>query len=299
MNWAYLNGFPAMRAIPKGDDTIPFDDESKPIEYIPGQLIDLPGRIPEWMPAPPVGTDLVQMNGFIMDMFNMVSLNPILNGVIPGADVSGVAAQTMISIAKSIFGPGMNNIARAFNDMAGFMLNCIQEDFGVPIPVYQMSDKGKGKWLELGPDDIQGYYEVRHTLTPVLPAEQMTKSIWLADGNARGFVPKRRVIEEGFGADAPDEVMEELELDELKKSPEYRNLLAAKLLEALDLDMKPQESAGTPPNPFGPAGGVGPGGPGIPMTPDQRGYGPGSQPIMPAQPMPPNGPPMPGGIPLV
>ena len=277
MNWAYLTGFPVMRLRPQSDEQ-PIYDKDAEVVWEPGQAILTPGYIPEWMELPPAGRDLIAMSNFLMEIFNMVSLNPILGGVIPGANVSGVAAQTMISIAKSIFGPAIDSISKSFNEMAAFILKCIDTELGVPVPVYAIS-KENNEWLELSPKDIDGYYEVKHSLHPVIPAERMTKSAWLADGNARGLIPDRIVIEDGYGFEAPDEIMEELLLDKLRKSGEYQTLLAAQWLDRMKARQKVR-----PPQPQG-ALPIGPGGPGVPMVEGvQRGFGPGSQPQMPMRP---------------
>ena len=109
-------------------------------------------------------------------MAESLSLAPILRANVPSSEMSGVTAAMMVTIAQTQFGIAVDNLARSFNQMAGFMLRRIEKNLKKPVPLWK---KDKDKWEELGPEDINGYYEVEHTLEPVVEAIKQIKYTWL------------------------------------------------------------------------------------------------------------------------
>ena len=288
-NWAFLNGFPVGRLRPIGDDPMPIDDKLV-IEWVPGQTVAVPGYLWEWTPAPPVGQDLNLLRVMLKELADQVSLAPILHGLPPGADSSGALANTMIAVAKSIFGPGVKNLARGFDDMAAFLMHQV-EILGDDVPMFYKGQEAK--WLELGPKDVDGYYEVEHELAPVVPAERQVLYGQLSNALSLNLVPPELVVEKGLGFENPEEILRQVEVGQARQWPEYRQLLVERWLARLQ---------GVPPPP-----GVAVGGGGIGQLPQETPpVGPGGfgQPQLPGvqQPIFPGGPlgarPMPGGGPM-
>lgn len=264
LNWAYYTAFPPFVPVPVSDDVPPLDPDVM-ISIIQGELVNVPpGYKLDVLRLPPVGNELQAMYEETKRELDNLSLAPILQGILPGSDVSGTAAMSMIAVAKSIFAPATESIARMFDDMAAFMQERIEKDLKEPVPVWMVQKKGKkeaGEYFELGPDDIEGYYEVRHALHPVLPAERYQKSLWMADAGARGYVDKNTVREEGYGFEAPEELEKRVRIDSFRDTPQWWNFLMTKLAERLKM-MQPVAPQGTP------AGmPTAPGGPGAAVVP--------------------------------
>ena len=259
MNWAYLNGFPAARLVPIGDDPPGIDPNLTTITYIPGETILAPdGYKWEWAPAPPVGDDLRWLSDWLEKQADTFSLAPILYGLPAGANVSGVATLQLIAIAKSLFAPGLENLVRSMNELGAFVLYLIEKVIQAPVPLYF---EGDGEWFELGPEDIDGYYELDFQIEPVIQAERIAKSQWLADLQGRGLATKVRVIEEGAGIHDPEAELDAIDLEKMVATSNYESAVFREALRQLDLEdyftePQPEPVPGMP---------VGPGGVGIPM----------------------------------
>lgn len=302
LNHVMLNSFPYPALEPLGDQAIPLEGDEAVVKLKRGEpYIPPPGYRLVWLQAPNVGSDLTHMRNMIKEVLDQVGLAPVLFGNFPG-DTSGTAANTMVAVAKSIFGPGLVNVARAFDEMAGFMQRMVEKIAKKPedaIPVYYAAD-GKDEssgFIELYAKDVAGYYDVQHTLDPVLPAEQNLKYMYLADANVRGLVPKRHVIEEGMQIANPEDMLDEVWVEEAEKLPQVQNII---LQEAL----KPYTSSAANPgggnplaalmgaNPLGgaPIGNAGPANTGTPKNMPAAAGGPGAsvaaginQPMQPGQ----------------
>lgn len=259
-NWAVLSAFPPLRLTPiPGDEmALPYD-EDEPITWAPGEIIDAPGNVVEWMPAPQIGGDLVSMIGQELEIISQSSLDPILGGRTTNVrDTSGTTLMTMIAIGRSIFGTTDRSISKAFTDMARFILEVVEKDFEEPVPVFSVQG---GKYLEIGPKELDGYYEVHHEKRTVIPAEAQMKSVHLADAQARGLISKRYAREEGYNIEAPEKMADEVDLEEFENSPVWKSMMAQKFMEFMGLSgQTPQE--GSPE-----AVGAGPGGFGQPRVP--------------------------------
>lgn len=310
-HYIWKASFPSYQPVPVSEDALPqYNQQGKtdiklnhggPVEGLPF------GHKLEPVDLPPIGPDLKTMQDFLMTILDRVSLAPILYAQLQG-DVSGPVATSLIAIAKSIFGPGLNNLARCMNRMDAFTLEMIEKRIKHPVPVWQEYEKnedgkvvrrGSSDWEELSPEDINGYYTVQNQLAPIIPLERQQAIIQLTDGWERGLVSKRRVQEEGYGITSPEKEDEEIEVDEYTKLEMYKQWVWSKFMERIEQQAVPPVGGGTPPVPA-----VGPGGPvpqlaGVQQV-EMPGF-PGAPMMPPAMPPPdPNMPmPMPmGGAPL-
>ena len=292
-NYIWESAFPSFQVRPVSEDAIPNYNQvgKKEIVKKPGKAVEnVPfGHILEPIAMPPIGQDLRVMMEFLRETLDRVSLARILYAELQG-DTSGPVATSLIAMAKSIFGPGLNNLARAMDEDDSFTLEMLEKKIKHPVPVWQDYEKDEGgavvkraasDWMELGPDDINGYYAVENQLAPIIPLEQQQKIIQLTDGWERGLVARRRVQEEGYGITSPEKEDEEIEVDEYAKLEMYKQWVWSKFMERMQEAQEPM-GQGTPPTPA-----VGPGGP----VPQMAGI---QQPIMPGFPespmMPPIGP---------
>lgn len=300
MNWAFLSAFPVARMKPATDDAIEIDPQTTEVVWEPGSTMNpIGGNVWEWVQAPTVGGDITSLGNYYEQMADKISLAPILYGQITG-DISGPAAQSLIALARAVFGPGLSALAQQFDEMAEFIQHLIQDVVKEDVPVWS---EGEGSWLELGPDDVNDYFEVMHNMEPITELERMSKAIWLADAQARGAISMRHYREEGLGIHDPESMDREVRIEKMRDSDSYAMMVFARFEERVNGPPPPQDPmAGAIPPGTPPALPVGPGGPGMPQVAGvQQGMMPGmggpmGDPAMMPQPGPPMGPPM-GGMP--
>jgi hypothetical protein len=198
--------------------------------------------------------------------------------------MSNASMATMIAVAKSIFNPATEGIVEVFNGIGAFLKERI-EDLGSPVPIWA---QGNGDWLALGPDDVDGYYQVEHDLDTVIPVERMQKAQFMADAYARGFFSKRQTIEDGYGQHDPEKAIVERQLEDLENSAGLQQYVMTQVLRKLGA-MQPPPNPGTPANiPMGM------GGPGAVVMPggSQSPLLPGGATVPPPQPTQEGVPPM-------
>ncbi len=234
LNWGRLNSYPSASLEPISDDVGSAFDENEPtVEITPGALMKLPaGYRFHWNEAPTVGADLTQMLMFILEMANQVSLAPILSGDTGSNAMSQASLATVSTIAKSIFGPGLDSMCRAFDSMAEFTLELIDRVLKEPVPLFDVTGK-KGTWIEIGPDDIKGYYRIKHNIEASIPAEKYQKAVVYGDAYSRGAVSMRYYREEGLGVNDPDVMDTERTVEDMRKTPQYWNFLMQKFMDRI------------------------------------------------------------------
>lgn len=236
-NYAFLAGFPVAVLEPVSEEAIPEYDQGTTIKWEPGGTVQPPyGYRWRWADPPRAGSDLTAVREFLMEMSDRVALAPILQGQAEQR-MSATTAATLIEVGKSVFGPGLQNLARGYDHMGSRILYLTEKVLRAPLPLWQ---EGEGKWFELDPDEIDGYYEVVHSLAPVIPMEQMQKTVWLTQGQQIGAVTMRRLREDGYGIEDPDQEDEEVQIEQLEKRPEFQNLLMTQFQRDIQADLGPQ-----------------------------------------------------------
>ncbi len=251
MAWTYLAAFPGMDAEALFEDTPPLPDGTV-FKWEAGMHPYAPGHRVRWMSPPPVGEDLNQLMNMVKDILDAIGIAPILQGMPLGANTSNAAVQSMVAVARSVYGPGVQNLAQALDESAKFLMQLVEKG-GQKIPVWH---KGSDEWLELGPDDIDGYYEFEHRIEPLIPAERMSKMMVFADMQSRGLMSRRRAIEEGEGIEDPSAEIDDIYMESLDEDPTLKQLEIQQIAARIQAD--PQFiNAGTPENVSAGAGGSG------------------------------------------
>lgn len=299
MNWGLINAYPQEVQQAQSEDAMPILGPVTPIEPDErGRVIVPAGWQLGYRVPPGLGGELEKLHSILKGYADEMTLARILQGDLSSSNVSGVAAQLMLAVAKSIFGPGLKAVCRAFDEIAVFLQQRIELSIQEPVPVWEIATgengtkpkRRKGQWLALGPSDIKGYYQVEHDLDPIIPAEQMSKVLMYNDGVARNLLPNRIAIEQGYLFHNPEEIEIEAYIDNLKKSPQVQMMVVNAAQEKLraQLGLPTGGGVGTqvgqqasPP--------IGPGGPGVPQVAGVQ------QPLAPGAPMGP-APEAPGGI---
>ncbi len=263
MNWERLNSYPSAVLEPISEDVMAtFPEDAPEIEITPGGILNIPpGFKFRWVEAPSTGRGLVELQQLVTELADKVSLAPILSGI-SGSDQSNAALVTVATIAKSIFGTGLESLANAFDEAGAFVLELIDRFFSdsEPVSVFGIKNKKQGEWMELRPKDINGYYKVSHNVSAIIPAEQFQKGTVLNQAYSIGAVSMRYLREEGYALEAPEEMDDERFQEDFLKWPEVRTLLAQKFIERVQ-GVPPAATqtmtGGTPPGMPAGMGGIG------------------------------------------
>lgn len=228
-NYAMISAFPYPTLKPISEMAIADEGQSKQVRLVQGEIYTPPmGYELVWMQPPNIHQDVIRVLDFLKNEIDRLGLAPVLYGLFQG-EQSSASQQTAISVAKSILSAGINNICTEFNREARLRFRMI-ELLGEPVPIWR-TDGPQREWLELGPEDLHGYYEVEHTLEPVIPAEQQMRYMFLADAQARGAITMNQLREEGLSINAPEKVDMDVMVETARKSTQYQNMLFSKWIE--------------------------------------------------------------------
>ena len=172
--------------------------------------IDLRGTdgVPELMPGQKIvdafanfkshiDPGLLQM---IQGIMQTSSLNPIAAGESPGSDPSGFAINSLQAATQMRYEILLDNGGRSVGMLIDFLRKMVKE--GPIREVVNLSiegDDGVMENLALGPDDISDV-PCSVTLDPMNDVNRLAIRDSLMAGNQGGFVPRRIVMEQGFGA---------------------------------------------------------------------------------------------------
>lgn len=261
LNWAWHTGFPILMLEPVNDEAAiagAMEGFNYEIEIKQGKVLKPPpGFRFKVFEYGATGAELQSMHQFIKQEVEDSSLAPILKGIAPGSDISGTAALTMIAVAKSIIGPAMQSLAQQYDDVTGFMLERIEKDLKQPVPLW-VTNKKKKQWLEIGPAEIAGYYQVSHELAPVIPAE---RAQMITQGNMLyndGVIPMRMYREDYAGYPQPEKLQLERDIEELMKRPEIMGPMLEEVSRRIGMRKALQPAnTGTPATPPAGPGGMG------------------------------------------
>lgn len=254
LNYAYLTMFVTYKLVPQNTEFVggtPEGEKDRIITVEVGKVVEPPpgyDLVPIAMP--PTGPDGNQTLEYLEAKGKELGLASVLNGEMPRGDTSGPAMVTQINIAKSIFGTIVGNLTKAFNEMAAWQEEMVETVIREPVPVWYSPGKNAPKnypqgWIKIGPKDIDGYYQVEHTMKHVLPAERIQWTAFLAQTRNMGIkIPGRRVLEDGLGIEDPETWEDEYDVERLEEDP----AIDARIKErALALVGAKGQKPGTPP----------------------------------------------------
>ncbi len=151
----------------------------------------------------------------VMSLWQRSGLNPIAQGESPGASPAGYTVSTLTENATSVYEDCVRNEAQAWSRVVDFcrkmVRDTIKERVYLSAPVMDGTKAGS-EWLGLAPDDVSETPAIV-TIDPTSNANRMAKRQSLQEGNKQGFIPRRVVQLEGYGADDPSAWDDEIILD--------------------------------------------------------------------------------------
>ena len=128
------------------------------------------------------------------------SLNPVAAGESPGADPSGFVINSLQASTQMRYEVLLDNLGRSVGQLADFIRKGIKDGpISEAVSLTILADDGVVENLSLAPEDVTDVPCVV-TLDPMNDVNRLALRESLMAGNAAGFIPRRVVQEQGFGA---------------------------------------------------------------------------------------------------
>jgi hypothetical protein len=197
---------------PSSPMAIDLSDPDHVQQLLPGQ--HLINAYKEWQP-------FFQMPilNLALQMWGKSAQNPIAQGESPGADAAGYTVATLSENAGVIYKDIIENEANVWAQVFDHIRRLIKETLKLPVPLAcrgQGSAYNKVEWLSLGPDDITDVPCVVK-IDPYSDAHRLANRQSWMEGNQAGYVPRREVQVNAFGAEDPELWNDEIVLDGMRE----------------------------------------------------------------------------------
>jgi hypothetical protein len=240
-NVGYLTGFPtitketptalAEAALSENSDTDEGEEDLTPGRILQGP----PGTKYNVLDYGRSATALTGMIGQINQLIQSAGINPIMQGMPPGSRTSGYAISELAATSKAKHQQVVRNGEKALSEMINFALWIIENMIDAPIPLlmHRKNDKGVAyqEYEELKPSDIKGYYNVQVRIQPRNPVDRQAEGTFMANMMNAKLASRRQAIEEGLGNEQPDEVIDEIYVEEALEDPDIKKAYMQKALQ--------------------------------------------------------------------
>ena len=223
---------------------LPTDGEGpRTIEIAPGKTVTLfPGEELSWLTWVGNGPDADEMVSLVMNMAERAGLADVAYGQVTGE--SGYAINQLLAATRMKWKPIVAHAERALEHILQATFDIIEYQVEQPLYIYNASQNKTG-WLSLGPDDLNGYRQVRVKLNPIMPTDSYAISSRVINEVSAGLRSKQSGMEE-IGIEQPDEMDNQILMDKWKARPEVEAWLTEKMLERANIKLEqrqPQFSA--------------------------------------------------------
>lgn len=181
------------------------------------------------------GPDADEMVRLVQSMIEKAGLADTLYGQSSGD--SGYAINQLIAAARMRWKPIVAHADRAMELMIARMYDIIEFQIGQVVHVYAHGEK-RG-WVSLGPDDLQGYRQIKVKLNPILPTDEYAISSRMLN-EVRGGLRAPDTAMEKIGIAQPDEEMRKIRVARWMMRPEVEEFLTQEALRRAGIRMAEQ-----------------------------------------------------------
>jgi hypothetical protein len=251
-NVAFLTGYPSFkRIVPPGsvesqyvENTDAEGTANYPFE--PGMIYEQPeGGDMEVIDFGTGLNALTAMIGQLKEMVNGTLMPSIMQGVPPGSRTAAFAIQNLTESAKQKYNQCVTNAKFAWSEAFNFTLWLIEEK--VRQPVYLLSSMTDEKttkkymdWFVLGPEDINGYYNVEVEIKPHVPSDQMQQGVF-EESMVKARLHSRLQAMENTGDEHPDETDDQIAIEEYMMEPDVKAFIVQQAVQRAGLGGLNQE----------------------------------------------------------
>ena len=206
-----------------------YENVKRTIEVRPGQAVTLqPGEDLSFLVWQGNAPDIHRQIEQVSQMIDRATISQVMYGESYAGD-SGYLVNQLIAAARMKFRPIVVHAERAHEQLVQLLLDIVENQIGRPLYVYSRGEKKKG-WIEIAPDDIQGYRQVQVTVNPLLPTDTYAQTRRVIAEFQSGLRSVRSAMEE-IGIDQPDRMVDEIRLDRWLARPEVEEVMAAEVIE--------------------------------------------------------------------
>jgi hypothetical protein len=220
LNRAYLASFPTWQTDGFVGSEDSADPSPKPFELEIGKVHPLePGSDKGIFPValPPFTDDLEEIFGALSSISESSQVDPAAIGGDAFSGESGFFRSLRAEMARVPFDQIGDNVASALSQCFQRMLELVDIRVRDSISV-KYADKGSQEWVTLGPDDIDGNYDIDVLISTADPINDIAKQNHFANMRDRKFVSHRTALEMA-GFEDPEEEQDLLAFEEIMDSP--------------------------------------------------------------------------------
>lgn len=190
------------------------------------------------------GPDADKMINIVSTMIERAGLSDSMFGMASG-DTSGYTINQLIAAARVKYKPIIKHAERAIEDQIRTLWDIIEYQIKSPVSLHVGTSR-RGEWLSLGPDDLKGYRQVKVTLNPIIPTDSYAISSKAINEMQAGLRSRTSAMQE-IGVEQPDEMMNQMLVEQYKQRPEVVEFITAEALKRaqfqLDQMKEQQQSA--------------------------------------------------------
>ena len=238
-NSAFLQAYPSFKrtrqlGAPARQSEESEDENSSEQQFEPGYIYDgMGGEDLEAIAVPPVGQDVNEAINILMSLIDKVGIPSVMSGSHAPNRVSGAAYSEMLNVSRTKYTTIIRNASFAMTDMIRHLWWLVENKVQDDVPIWSNEDH---KWLELGPGDINGYYRVKTIIEPLLPEDDIAQGQHAAAMVQAKLWSKRYARENKMGIEAPEEMDDEILVEDAMDLPQVKMYLLMKALERAQMD---------------------------------------------------------------
>jgi len=223
-------------------DRTALDPDGQPRELVvaPGETVVLwPGETLAWLAWAGNGPDVDELIQIIMNFVERAGISDVLYGSAGSGD-SGYLVNQLIAAARMKFKPLIDHAERGLEQAIKVLWDIVEFQCKQPLYVYNR-EQGKEGWMGLGPEDLNGARQVYVALQPVMPTDSYAKTSQ-AINEVGAQLRSRRSAMENIGIEQPEEMMDEIRVEEWEKTPEVQAFLTAEAVRRAKIKIAEQQA---------------------------------------------------------
>lgn len=216
----------------------PFGPEGsgEPFELVPGTVHELtPGQVLRNVTNPGPGPDADELLALVGGEVDRAGISELMRGGTRG-EMSGYAINQLIAAARTKFKPIIDHTEMAMELLCQLLWDIVEYQVKETLYVYSHAKK-EGGWLALGPDDLNGYRQVKVSLNPIMPSDEYAKSS-MNINLTKARLKSRYTGMSDIGIEQPEEEEDRILLEMFRDSPQVQAILVKEVADRYGLKLQ-------------------------------------------------------------